>query len=573
MKIIVAINAGFCMGVKRALEMVLDRGLREKKETITYGPLIHNPQVVKLLSSRKIRSSRDLSEFTAGKLGFISAHGISPGIRERLQKTGAKICDASCPDVLKVQGIIKKHARRGYATVIFGDKGHSEVEGLLGFSEGRGQVISNLREAEELPPLDRVCLVSQTTQNQGEYLKVARLLRKKFARVQIFQTICPSTRARQEELEEMIRRVDSLVVVGGKNSANTARLTRIARQQKLPVFQVETADELDLKKIGSPRRIGVTAGASTPNWLIQGVVDRLRDWNWKRKYAFFRWGYVLVSVFVKANLFLALGAASLTYASIRLLELPLRWEPLLLSFSYVFAIYNLNIFADQPAILLNQPSRYRFYRSHQKILLILSLLALLITLGCAVLLGPVSFLLALFTLLLGLFYSLKIFPSKFSWRRLKDLPGSKELFSSVGWGTLAVLIPAFADYSPGLSPAATAVAFIFVFIIMFVRSTLLDIRDMQGDRLAGRETIPVIIGKEKTKVLLGILTSLLALLLIWAAARGWIPSFGYYYLGVIAYAYFYLFLYHKRILFQDLFHEMVVDGTPLVAGIITFFAS
>lgn len=565
-------NAGFCMGVKRALEMVLARRPREKKETVTYGPLIHNPQVVELLASRKISSSRDFSKLTEDKLGFISAHGVSPRVRRRLRETGAEICDASCPDVIKVQGIIKKHALEGYATVIFGDKGHSEVEGLLGFSEGRGWVVGSVEEAEKLPPLERICLVSQTTQNQEEYSKLIRFLREKFKHVRVFPTICASTRRRQEELEEMIRRIDSLVVVGGRNSANTARLTSMARRRSLPVFQVETADELDMEKIGNPSKIGVTAGASTPNWLIQGVVDRLRDWNWSRKPLVIRYGYLLVSVLVKANLFLALGAASLTYASARLLGLPPRWESLLLSFSYIFTIYNLNIFADQPAILLNQPSRYRFYRHHRKVLLALSLIALLIAVLCAVLLGPVSLLLSLFILLLGLFYSLKIFPPLFSWRRLKDLPGSKEIFSSAGWGTLAVLIPAFAAQRTVSPASGTAVAFAFVFIIMFVRSTLLDIRDLQGDRLAGRETIPVLIGKEKTKVLLGVLTSLLALLIIIAEYRGWIPAFGYYYLAVIAYAYFYLFLYHRRILYQDLFHEMVVDATPLVAGIIAFFA-
>lgn len=561
------------MGVKRALEMVLNQALKGRREIVTYGPLIHNPQVVELLASRGIRSRRNIEDITPGKVGFISAHGISPEAKKRLMDTGAVICDASCPDVIKVQGIIRKHARGGFATVIFGDKGHTEVEGLLGFAEGRGYVVGSVEEVKNLPVLDKVCLVSQTTQGEDEYNRVAQAVRERFPDARVFPTICTSTRERQSELLEMTRKVDTVVIVGGRNSANTARLTRIAQAQHIPVFQVETAEELDLGKIGAYRTVGVTAGASTPNWLIQGVVDRLQDWSWKQKIAPLRWAYTLLTTMVKSNLFIALGGACLTFAAMRLLGLPVNWQPILLSFSAVLAIYNLNIFADQPAILLNQPSRYRFFQRYRKLLLFVCPSALLLAFYCGTLLGLNSFLLAVFALILGLAYTFKVFPSSWPWRRLKDVPGSKELFNSLGWGTLAVLIPAFSTSTPNPPPRAITVAFAFVFIVIFVRSTLLGIRDMQGDRLVGRETIPVMLGKEKTKVLLGAITSLLALLLILATTRGWVPPFGYYYLGVIAYAYLYLFLYHKRILFQGLFHEMIVDSGLILSGIIAWLVS
>lgn len=550
--------------------MAMGRRGEKKKEMITYGPLIHNPQVVELLAARGVRSSRDMADFKEGVVGLISAHGISPEVRSRLQAAGTVICDASCPDVLKVQGLIKKHARRGYATVIFGDRGHTEVEGLLGFSGGRGYVVGGVEDLARLPDLDRVCLVSQTTQDGEEYERLISAAKEKFRELSVCRTICASTVTRQEELKKMARKVDALVVVGGKNSANTARLSRIAGRYA-PVFQVETADALDLEALGNYRAVGVTAGASSPNWLIQGVVDRLRDWSWSRKCGPLRWTYALFSIVVKANLFIALGGACLTFASMRLLGLPFRWLPVLLSFGYVFAIYNLNIIADQSAILLNQPSRYRFFRRYGKIFNVCSLLALSTALACAAVLGASSFLLALFVLLLGLAYSFKILPPVLPWRRLKDLSGSKELFSSLGWGTLAVLIPAFSSPPPGPSKTATLVAFIFVFVIMFVRSTLFDIRDMQGDRLVGRGTIPVIIGKEKTKLLLGVLTLFLALLLIVASVRGWVPC-GYWYLIVIGYAFLYLLLYHRRVIFQGLFHEMLVDGQLILAGLVAWLA-
>ncbi|MCX6347989.1 MAG: 4-hydroxy-3-methylbut-2-enyl diphosphate reductase [Candidatus Aureabacteria bacterium] len=572
MKIIVAKNAGFCMGVKRALEMVLDRSARDRTEIVTYGPLIHNPQVVDLLARKGIRSSRDFSDFRPGRIGFISAHGISPAVRGMLKAGGAAVCDASCPDVVKVQGIIRRCAGEGMSTVIFGDRGHSEVEGLLGFTEGRGHVVGSPAEAESLPPLDRVCLVSQTTQNEEEFAVIAEALRRRAKEVRVFPTICPSTRSRQADLHGLLSRIDALVVVGGKNSANTARLARIASLRGIPAFRVETADDLPMDEIGKFDAVGVTAGASTPNWLIQGVVDRLRDWSWRRRPAPLRWAHGALTIVVKSNLFIALGAAALTLAAQTLMGIPADALPILLSFSAVLGIYNLNILADQAAILLNQPSRYLFFRSHRSPILLVSVASLLLAFLIGARLGTLPLLLVLFTLLLGLSYSFRILPRPFPRRRLKDIPGSKEIFSSLGWGTLTVLIPLYSCADPLRYPFAPLVAFAFVFIIMFVRSTLLDIRDMQGDRLVGRETIPVIIGKEKTKVLIAAANIFLAALVTVATARKWAPPSGYLFLPVIAYGFLYLYLYHRRVLFQDLIHEVVVDGKLLLAGVMALLA-
>ncbi|MDP8215325.1 MAG: 4-hydroxy-3-methylbut-2-enyl diphosphate reductase [Candidatus Euphemobacter frigidus] len=565
MKLIVARKAGFCMGVRKALEMVLERAREEKGGIITYGPLIHNPQVVELLSSKRITSSRNMEKFKRGTVCFISAHGISPEERERLETTDAKICDASCPDVLRVQGQIRKYAGNGYSTIIFGDRGHTEVKGLLGFAKGRGYVISSREETDRLPRLDRVCLVSQTTQNQDDYDRLAAVLKERFPGLEVLQTICPSTLARQEEVSEMSGQVDAMVVVGGKNSANTARLTRLAGN-RVPVFQVETADEMEMERLSRFQTVGVTAGASTPNWLIQGVVDRLRDWSWNRKNACLRWFYLLLTVIVKAHFFIALGGACLTCASMRLLGIPLQWPAIFLSFSLLLAIYNLNVFAEQPAILLNQPSRHHFFRGNRKILYALIAVSLATAFFCAFLLGKGALLLTVFTLLFGLAYSFTILPG----RRLKNLTGLKEFFSSLGWGVLAVLVPA-ASTRTGTPPVISViVVFIFVFSIMFVRSSLFAIRDIQGDRLVGRETIPVVLGVEKTKIMLLILTGLTALLLVLATLQGWVPPFGFCYLGVIAYGCFYLLFYYKRIIFQGLNHEMLVDGQLLLSGLIAF---
>ncbi len=569
MKIVTAKKAGFCMGVKRALEMVLDRARREeKKKILTYGPLIHNPQVVGLLSSKRISSTRDREKFAPGDICFISAHGISPRVRQDLKDTGARICDASCPDVLKVQGTIRKYARQGYATVIFGDRGHSEVEGLLGFTEGRGTVVGSPEEASKIPCSERICLVSQTTQNLEDYRAVAAEIRKRCPGVLVFETICASTLDRQREVVEMARRVDALVVVGGRNSANTARLTRIAAG-RTPVYQVETAADLDREKLGNYARVGVTAGASTPSWLIQEVIERLRDWSWEKRNCLLHALYRAFSTIVKSNIYIALGGASLTFAAMRLLQLPLRLPAILLSFFLVLAVYNLNIFADRTAILLTQPARHRFFLAHRGKLSALSAFSLAAAFTLAVLLGPAALILTIFTLLSSLAYSFTFLPGALPGVRLKNLTGLKELLSSLGWGLMTVLIPVFSTSGSHPGTVPTAVVFLLVFSILFVRSVLFAIRDLEGDRLVGRETIPVVLGVARTKTLLFSLMALVAGALILAAARGWISPVGYRFPVVIAYGCLYLLLYHKRLVYQGLFHEMLVDSQLLLAGVIS----
>ena len=556
------------MGVRRALDMVLDRARRGDREIITYGPLIHNPQVVEQLTAKRIRSSRDLSQFTGYNEGFISAHGVSPEISRKLSETGAEICDATCPKVIAVHRTISKYARQGYFTIIFGDKGHSEVEGLLGFTENRGLVISSLEEVEKLPPLPRVILVSQTTQDEEEYEEISRRIKARYPEAVICRTICSSTHKRQRELREMINKADAVVVVGGRNSANTARLSLIARQENLPVFQIEEAAELEMERLKDYQIVAVTAGASTPNWLIQGVVDRIRDWSWRRKGAPLKYLYLLFAVLIKTNLFIALGAAALTFATLHLIGFNSSLIPLLLSFSAVLAIYNFDMLKKCSTVFLTQPSRYYFCHRHRRLLLVISIAAVIVALAGGALLGSVSFLLVCLTLLLGLPLSIKIPP--FTKKRLKTFPGAKEISSSLGWGTLTVLIPLFSRGNLLPSYPAAAVTFILVVLIMFVRSTLLDIRDIQGDRLVGRETLPVLIGKEETKLLLGGVSLVLAFLLILASLRGWLPPFSYYYLGLVVYMLLYLYLYHKRIFFQGLGHELVVDSQLILAGLIAW---
>ncbi|MEJ2745248.1 MAG: 4-hydroxy-3-methylbut-2-enyl diphosphate reductase, partial [bacterium] len=270
----VAKSAGFCMGVKRALDIVLDLLRSGTGPIYTDGPLIHNPQITALLEKKGIRSLRAAGNPTKGLI-VIRAHGISPARRAQLKQIGLPIHDATCPDVAKVQAIVNKYSSQGYEIAIVGDKGHAEVEGLLGYSRGLGKVISGPADVEVLDRNARVCVVAQTTQDVGLFQEVSERIRARVAECVVCDTICRATRKRQRETVELARTVDAMVVVGGKESANTARLAKMCKEAGGVVFHVESEKDLRGVSLHQLTRIGVTAGASTPHWLIERVVEAL----------------------------------------------------------------------------------------------------------------------------------------------------------------------------------------------------------------------------------------------------------------------------------------------------------
>lgn len=220
MTIKLANTAGFCMGVKRAVDIVLEIAQKSPNRRIyTYGPLIHNPQTIELLKKRGVFPIAHIDEIEPSRdtILIIRAHGISPEERKVIQDKGVTIVDATCPKVAHVQSIIKKHAERDYMTVIVGDREHPEVNGLLGYAGARGVVLSHEDEVENLPAAARVCVVAQTTQNLDEYDRIVARIRARFPEAAvIFNTICDSTERRQSEVKALAREADAMIIIGGK---------------------------------------------------------------------------------------------------------------------------------------------------------------------------------------------------------------------------------------------------------------------------------------------------------------------------------------------------------------------
>ena len=276
MKVVLAQHAGFCMGVRRAVETTLKLVETRQGPISTFGPLIHNPQVLEMLGKKGVDVLEEVPAATTGTV-VIRAHGVPPERKRHLEDSGAVVEDATCPRVVKVQAIIDKYQQEGYTTVIVGDRDHAEVEGLMGHAGAAGLVVSRLTDLDDLQLDTPYIVVSQTTQDEKVFQEITQGILERFPGGKVFNTICDSTHKRQDEVRQMCREIDALVVVGGRNSANTKRLAEIAYGLDCPVFLVETEDELEPQRLRKFQCAGVTAGASTPAWIIRQVVATLES--------------------------------------------------------------------------------------------------------------------------------------------------------------------------------------------------------------------------------------------------------------------------------------------------------
>ncbi len=277
----IAKTAGFCMGVALALKK-LDQAIASKKDgqtIVTQGPIIHNPQILKYYREKGVFECRSLDEPGPQTIVVIRAHGIPLDVQQTIEKTGATLMDATCPKVKKAQTLIEKHAKEGRHLLLFGEKDHPEVKGLVSYAREGFTVFENMEELETiLPTLAQPCfLVAQTTQDRAEFQAVKTRLLEALGELPVMDTICTATKQRQEEAIALAKEVDYLVVVGGKNSGNTRRLAQVASATGTPCCHVECKEELPLDDLIDCTTIGLTAGASTPEDVINEVYLHLRE--------------------------------------------------------------------------------------------------------------------------------------------------------------------------------------------------------------------------------------------------------------------------------------------------------
>ncbi len=279
MQIIVAKRAGFCFGVKRAIDTAFQLAKNMEKGVYSLGPLIHNPQVVEKLEKEGVIPTENIHSNKIKTL-IIRTHGVSPGIYEEIYKKGYKTVDATCPFVKKAQKYVQTLKEEGYQVIILGDKRHPEVQALLGFA-GNDAIVLN--SSEPLPALKgKVGLIVQTTQPLDLLKKVTSQVIGSVKELKVYNTICDSTTLRLEETKKLAKTVDLLMVVGGKNSANTTQLAVLSKTICAKVYHIERQDEIQPKWFRGIEKVGITGGASTPQWIIDDVVEKLREISRRR---------------------------------------------------------------------------------------------------------------------------------------------------------------------------------------------------------------------------------------------------------------------------------------------------
>jgi len=274
MKVVLAKTAGFCFGVKRAVDMVYKEVGKEEK-VYTYGPIIHNEEVIEDLANKgvsMIKSIEELKSITAGTI-IIRSHGVSKEIYDIIEAKGLNLVDATCPFVLKIHRIVREQSELGRHIIIIGNDTHPEVEGIKGWCKNNYFVIENAVEAEkiELSEGETVCIVSQTTYNYKNFQDLVEIISKKGYDIIVLNTICNATEERQTEARQLAKESDAMIIIGGRHSSNTQKLYEISKLECEDTYYIQTLRDLDLEKFQSFRSVGITAGASTPNNIIKEV--------------------------------------------------------------------------------------------------------------------------------------------------------------------------------------------------------------------------------------------------------------------------------------------------------------
>lgn len=274
MEVILADYLGFCYGVKRAVTIAQENASADGTAS-TLGPIIHNPQVVERLKTEGVGTVDALTEMDKGTV-IIRSHGVGPDIYEEAEARGLNLVDATCPHVKKAQLSAKKLADEGYKVVIIGEKKHPEVRSIFEWSEGKATIVETEEEADALESSVKLGVVCQTTFSGDRFKSIVNHLLEKSRDIHIQRTICTATDQRQKAALDLAARVDMMLVIGGRNSANTTRLAQICAEKCL-TYHIETAEELQDEWFDKIEKIGITAGASTPDWIIKEVYKKCQN--------------------------------------------------------------------------------------------------------------------------------------------------------------------------------------------------------------------------------------------------------------------------------------------------------
>ena len=278
MNITVSNNIGFCFGVRRAVDIAL-KTAEDNQSAVTYGDIIHNPQVVEELKVKGIAAIEDLQDLKTGDKLIICSHGVSPDIYEQCMDKGIEIIDATCPYVKRISQKARYCNENGIQLIIFGEATHPEIVGINGWFSNNAIIINSVEEAEMIEELDKAVIVAQTTADMKLWKKVLVAVENKVDKLEVFDSLCEATMERQKEAEEISKECDMIIVIGGKKSSNTKKLYEVCKKNCPLTFHIEQVSELDEIDFGSAENIGIISGASTPDWIIKEGIKHMSDLN------------------------------------------------------------------------------------------------------------------------------------------------------------------------------------------------------------------------------------------------------------------------------------------------------
>jgi 4-hydroxy-3-methylbut-2-enyl diphosphate reductase len=551
------------------MEMVLAEANRDDGPLYTFGPLIHNNQVLDLLESKGVRAIDSPGGLEEGRV-VIRAHGIPPQLRQELKASPLTTVDATCPRVGRVQALIRYHTKKGRMAIIVGDQDHAEVIGLMGYSETQPHVIRSLEDVSRLPEIHSPFVVAQTTQNAKTFSEVVQALKARFPDLLVFDTICDATHHRQQEAVAFSGQVDAVVVVGGFHSGNTRRIVEILKETGMPTFHVETERDLNRAALSQWEVIGVTAGASTPNWLINNVVKEIEGIRGLSEASVARWSRELLKFLVLSNFILGAGAFAFAHAASLLAAGPPGLTFPLITLLYLYAMHVFNRFLDKGASAYNEPERAAFLRKHRWLLMLSALAGIGGGLGLAYRVGALTFLALTLISLLGIIYSVPMLPKglrhRYPYAKIKDIPASRSLAEALAWAAVMTLLPIL-EMDRIVWSAAT-VAFFVVFLMAYTRSALFDLFQVQGDLIVGTETLPITLGEKRTVTLLKTILLGLGLLLSGAPLLGLVDPFSLLLVLPLLSLSLCLLAYERHWLYPGLVFEALVEGNFFLCGLL-----
>ncbi len=566
MSVIVAKTAGFCWGVRRAVDSVVTEIKRGEGPFRVYGPLVHNPQVIEALKDRGVGTSPEPWDESGGTL-FLRTHGVTVEERERLRKLPLKLRDLTCPRVGRALAIATKMSKLGYAVIIFGDSGHHEVKAILSSAGSSGRVISTLEEAVALPELKKPFLLSQTTQNCEAFAEILSLLKNRWPEMESSNTICDSTARRQDELRELMDKVDAVVIVGGRNSANTERLALIAGESGLPVFKIETHDELSPESMGEYRRVLLSAGASTPGWSIRKVREHLLEIQGQSSGA--GWIRTAFRNFVFAGVQIPIIAVLIALAQGGTLGGSNWGVAGLAAGLLLWSFTNFTAVLECRRVTMTSQKRQEFFRTHDRRILGLAALSYLAAVVLAFTLGTAWMLWTIVVTLFCFLYALPLLRKNQLFDLLRSIPGSREILFTMAWSFLVCILPAVTlaglDFSLRLLIWPVSLAFLF-----FSRSLFVDLVDLQGDALLGMDTLPLHLGAVRCRKILLACASAGGLVQIIVVVMGKVPPCA---LGFVVAPVFLILAYlrlEKQSFPSELSVRVISDGSLALAGLIPF---